>query len=61
MKIGILFNRGGAWIGWHWSEYNQRLCINVVPFLTIWVTLPDGKVPTRVKLWTRLTLSDCYF
>lgn len=44
-KAGILFRWGSLWVGVHWSEYNKRLCVNVVPCITVWVTLPGGIVP----------------
>lgn len=45
MKVGILFRWGSAWVDAHWSSYNQRLCINLVPFVTVWVCLKGGKAP----------------
>lgn len=43
--VGLLFNRHALWIGAHYSTYNRRLCINLIPCLTVWVTLPGGKNP----------------
>lgn len=45
MKAGILFRLGSAWIGAHYSPFNRRWCINLVPFVTVWVTLPGGLAP----------------
>lgn len=45
MKIGIICGFSRFWIGYHWSSYNKRLCINIVPFITIWVVFPGGTVP----------------
>lgn len=45
MKAGVLLRLGSAWIGVHWSPYNRRFCINLVPFVTIWITLKGGNVP----------------
>lgn len=45
MKAGVLFRLGSAWVGVHWSAYNRRFCINLVPFVTLWVTLPGGITP----------------
>lgn len=45
MKVGILFRPGSLWIGVHWSPRNKRLCINLVPCITIWVVPADGAVP----------------
>jgi len=47
MKWGILFRPLSLWIGTHWSSYNKRLCTNLVPCVTIWVTLPGGRVPNQ--------------
>lgn len=49
-KIGMLFNKGAFWIGVHYSPYNQRYCINFVPFVTLWISLPCGNVPARSKM-----------
>lgn len=45
MKAGILFRWGSCWIGAHWSPGNRRLCINLIPFVTIWITAPGGVTP----------------
>ena len=45
MKAGILCRLGSAWIGAHYSQHNRRWCINIIPFVTVWVTLPGGKTP----------------
>jgi len=45
MKIGILIRPGSCWIGAHWSAYNRRLCINLLPCVTIWIVIPGGKTP----------------
>ena len=45
MKIGILFRWSSFWIGAHWSPYNRRLCVNLVPFITFWITAPGGGTP----------------
>ena len=47
MKCGILFQLGGAWIGAHYSTYNKRWCINVLPCCTIWVCMRGGTEPYR--------------
>ena len=44
-RIGLLCRWGSFWLGWHWSPYNRRLCVNLVPCCTIWIALPDGRVP----------------
>lgn len=45
MKTGILFRWYSFWVGAHWSPQNKRLCVNFIPFVTVWFTAPGGKVP----------------
>jgi len=45
MQIGALFNPYGFWIGAHYSAYNKRLCINVLPMLTVWIVFKGGVRP----------------
>lgn len=45
MKAGLVFRWGSAWIGAHWSPYNRRWCINVLPCVTLWVALSGGRAP----------------
>lgn len=45
LKAGILFRWGSLWVGAHYNPYNKRWCINPVPCVTIWITLPGGKTP----------------
>jgi hypothetical protein len=45
MKYGLLFRSGSMWIGVHWSKQNRRFCINLIPFVTLWITLKGGNVP----------------
>lgn len=45
VRAGVLFRMASCWIGAHWSDYNRRLCLNLLPFVTVWITLPGGKVP----------------
>lgn len=45
---GILFRIPwkSFWWGWHWSNDNQRLCVNIpLPFITFWFMRPGGKKP----------------
>lgn len=43
MKAGFLFQPAGLWIGAHYSRFNRRWCINLLPCCTIWFTLAGGK------------------
>lgn len=45
MRFGALFNPYAFWLGAHYSAYNKRLCINVLPMLTIWIVFDGGTVP----------------
>ncbi len=45
MRAGILIRPGSLWIGLHWSSYNRRICINLIPFVTIWITGRYGNAP----------------
>jgi hypothetical protein len=45
MRGGVLFNPLAWWVGVHYSSYNRRFCINLLPMFTAWVALPGGKEP----------------
>lgn len=47
MKAGLLFRWSSLWVGAHYSPYNRRWCINLVPCLTLWITLKGGRVPSK--------------
>ena len=49
MKIGILFKPGSFWVGAHWSARNRRLCVNLVPFVTIWIAFKGGTPPEKSR------------
>lgn len=46
-KYGWLLRWGSAWVGAHWSKRNKRLCLNFLPFVTLWITAPGGKTPAE--------------
>lgn len=48
--FGILFQPGAWWIGIHRSVVEKRLCINIIPMLTVWVLMKGGKPPKRKSL-----------
>jgi len=50
MKIGILFNPLAFWVGGHINPHSKRLCINILPCVTIWFVLKGGTVP-RARPW----------
>lgn len=37
-KWGILFRPASLWVGAHWSSKNKRMCVNLIPTLTFWIT-----------------------
>lgn len=45
MRVGVITRLGSFWIGFHWSPHNKRLCINLIPCVTLWVTLEGGNTP----------------
>lgn len=45
MKAGLIFRDGNLWIGAHYSPAHRRWCINVVPCVTLWITLAGGDAP----------------
>ena len=49
MLAGVLFNPAAFWIGAHYSIYTKRLCINVLPMLTIWIVFKGGVVPKSCR------------
>ena len=44
-RMGLKFRLGSLWMGAHWSPQNKRLCINLIPCVTLWVVLPGGVAP----------------
>jgi hypothetical protein len=49
MKAGVLWRWGSCWIGAHWSAQNRRLCLNILPFFTIWIVWPGGQTPLKCE------------
>ena len=43
--FGAIFQPTGAWIGVHYSRHNRRFCVNPLPCLTFYLTLPGGVNP----------------
>jgi hypothetical protein len=46
-RCGWLLRWGSLWVGAHWSKRNKRLCLNLLPCVTLWVTAPGGKTPAE--------------
>lgn len=45
---GWIFRKASAWVGLHYSEYNNRYCLNILPCITYWWIGEGGKVPALV-------------
>lgn len=44
-KIGMLFRLGSFWVGVHVSPLHNRVCINLVPCVTLWIVGRFGDIP----------------
>ncbi len=47
-RWGIVLRYESFWIGVHYSGYNKRFCLNIIPGLTIWWIKKDGKQPHNI-------------
>lgn len=47
MRAGFLFQPGALWVGLHYSSFNRRFCLNVLPCCTVWLCLPGGNLPRK--------------
>lgn len=45
VRTGFIFNLTSAWIGIHYSKRERRVCINILPCLTFWITRKGGTLP----------------
>lgn len=44
-KLGVRFSLKSAWCGVHYSPFNKRVCINFVPFVTVYYVWKGGLLP----------------
>jgi hypothetical protein len=44
-QVGLLLSMRAWWVGGHYSEFNKRLCVNLIPCVTVWVAAPGGRAP----------------
>lgn len=44
-SFGLLVNWRALWVGAHYSKHDKRLCLNLLPCVTLWWTKPGGKLP----------------
>lgn len=42
-KWGVINRYKSFWVGLHYSDYNKRFCLNIIPGLTIWWVKSGGK------------------
>lgn len=47
MKAGLLLNWRSLWVGAHYSSLNKRVCINLIPMVTLWVCGKVGNAPQK--------------
>lgn len=43
--VGLLVNWRALWVGAHYSTAHKRLCVNLLPCVTLWWTRPGGQMP----------------
>lgn len=48
-RVFFLVQGGAWWIGVHYSTDTRRICINLVPCLTICIVLKGGAVPRQLR------------
>lgn len=44
-SFGLLVNWRAFWLGAHYSVKDRRLCVNLVPCVTVWWARPGGYRP----------------
>ena len=42
MGVGYLINPKALWIGIHYSSYDRRICINLIPCIIVFIVLNGG-------------------
>lgn len=47
LTIGIKFSLHAFWIGFHHAKYHKRTCINIIPFVTIYIVRKGGNLPFK--------------
>lgn len=45
IRFGVIIRLSSFWVGGHWSMTNRRLCVNLIPCVTFFVTMPQGDLP----------------
>lgn len=44
-RLGVKLNWRACWFGVHYSPFNKRVCINFVPFVTVYYVYKGGLLP----------------
>lgn len=39
INVELIFRSGSLWVGAHWSPWNRRWCINLIPMITLKIEL----------------------
>lgn len=47
-RYGFIFRLKSFWLGLHYSDYNKRYCLNIIPCVTFWWTGKGGKMPGKI-------------
>jgi hypothetical protein len=45
ITVGSLVRLKSFWMGFHYSDEHKRLCINIVPCVTVWIVFDGGTIP----------------
>ena len=46
-QTGMLFNPRSFWMGFYYSKFNKRYCLNIIPAVTVWWCNKGGKKPIK--------------
>ncbi len=47
-RYGVILRLNSFWIGLHYSQFNKRYCLNILPCIIIWWIKKDGKIPNKI-------------
>ncbi len=47
-RRGFIFRWKSFWLGLHYSDYNKRYCLNIIPCVTFWWIGKGGKMPGKI-------------
>jgi len=48
IQHGYILRWKSFWVGLHYSDFNKRYCLNLLPGVTLWWTGEGGKAPNRI-------------